>query len=172
MMPLHISGLQRNHRHMPNPLASILLRRHAARLDADLAAGAVPETSPLHAARARQLVSPAGRDASAANWEHLLLIARRPTRGLPGHAPIRRERVLSAESEIRELITALRASGPIPARGVAIAMKLLGDGRGPIYDPGNRDELAMAVARAVTQLDPALPLIQPQWDAGSAMVRD
>lgn len=145
-----------------------MLRLDAARLDADLASGVPPETSPLHAARASRLVTPRIRQASAANWEHLLLISREPRRGLSGRVPICRERVQHAEPEIRELITALRAPGPVPARGVAIATNLLTDGRGPIYNPKAAGELTSAVALAVQCLDPALPLFQPSSDLSIA----
>ena len=143
---------------MPSLPDNIRLRLNSARLDADLAAGVAPEASSLHAARARRLVTPRSRHASAANWEHLLLSSRKPTRGLSGRVPIRRERVNRAEPEIRELITALRATGPIPSRGVAIATNLLTDGRGPVYNPKTPDNLRATVALAVEHLDPTLPL--------------
>ena len=143
---------------MPSLLTNILLRLNPAPVDADLAAGRPPETSPRHAARARRLVNPRMRDALASNWEHLLVTARGPADGLSHRAPIRRERVHRAESEIRELITALRATGPIPARGVAVATRLLTDGRSPIYDPQGSDDLTAILARALEHLDPATPL--------------
>ena len=86
------------------------------------------------------------------------MISRESTRGLSGRVPIRRERVNRAEPEIRELITALRATGPIPSRGVAIATSLLTDGCGPIYNPKAPDNLGATVALAVEHLDPTLPL--------------
>ena len=148
---------------MPNLLDNIILRLNPvrlnpARLDSDLAAGRSPEISSRHAARARRLVSPRMRDALASNWEHLLSIAHAPTGGLSNRAPIRRERVHRAEPEIRELIAALRVTGPIPARGVAIATRLLTDGRGPVYNPEGSDDLTETVALALEQLDPATPL--------------
>jgi hypothetical protein len=73
--------------------------------------------------------------------------------------PIRREQLHRAEPEIRELIEALRASGPMPARGVAIATNLLTDGRGPIYNAKASDDLTATVIRAMKHLNPALPLI-------------
>ena len=73
--------------------------------------------------------------------------------------PIRRERLHRAEPEIRELIEALRASGPIPARGVAIATNLLTDGGGPIYNAKASDDLTATVIRAMKHLNPALPLV-------------
>ena len=148
---------------MPNLLDNIILRLNPvrlnpARLDSDLAAGRSPEISSRHAARARRLVSPRMRDALASNWEHLLSIAHAPSGGLSHRAPIQRERVHRAEPEIRELIAALRVTGPIPARGVAIATRLLTDGRGPVYNPEGSENLTAAIAVALEHLDPATPL--------------
>lgn len=158
-MPLPKSDFQRNHQGMPSLPNKILLRLVAGRLDADLAAGLPPETSPRHAARARLLVNPRSRQALATNWEHLLLIAHAPpSRRRSGHIPVERQRIHRAEPEIRELIAALRASGPIPARGVAIAADLLTDGLGPVYNPRSGDDLTAAIVQAVEQLDPTLPL--------------
>lgn len=137
---------------------NFLLYLHSSRLDAELAAGRPPEMSAAHAARARRLVAPRMRDALAADWEHLLLVSRRPTHRLSNRAPICRERIHRAEPEIRELIAALRATGPIPARGVAIAARLLTDGCGPAYNPKTPDDLPAAAALAVKHLDPARPL--------------
>ena len=143
---------------MHNLLDTIVLRLNRARLDADLAAGRSPETSPRHAVRARGLVAPRMRHALASNWEHLLLTAQGPRRGPTNRAPIRRERVHRAETEIRELITALRATGPIPARGVAIATRLLTDGCGPIYNRNASDDLTATLVLALEHLDPTQPL--------------
>jgi hypothetical protein len=145
---------------MPNVSERILLRIGAARLDDDLAAGLPPETSSRHAARARQLVNPQMRHALATSWEHLLAITHAPPRGLSGRAAICRQRVYQAEPEIRELIVALRATGPMPVRGVATAIRLLTDGCGPIFNPNAPDDLTAIVARAVGDLDPGLPLTQ------------
>jgi hypothetical protein len=143
---------------MRNLLHNIQLSINPAHLDADLAAGMPPESSPRHAARASHLVTPRTRHALAANWEHLLLISHTPTGGLSNRAPVRRERIHQAEPEILELISALRATGPMPARGVAIAVRLLTDGCGPIYNAKAPDDLTAEVELAVEHLDPALPL--------------
>jgi hypothetical protein len=144
---------------MHNFIQGTVLRLIAARLDADLAAGLPPETSSWHAARARRVVTPRMRHALAGDWEHLLLVSHVATRGLSGRVPIRSERLHRAEPEIRELIAALRVSGPVPARGVAIATNLLTDGRGPIYNAKASDDLTATVMRAVEHLNPALPLV-------------
>lgn len=143
---------------MANLFDNIVLRLNRARLDADLAAGRSPETSPRHAVRARVLVAPRMRHALASNWEHLLSTAQGPRRGPTNRAPIRRERVHCAQTEIRELITALRATGPIPARGVAIATRLLTDGCGPIYNRDASDDLTATLVLALEHLDPTQPL--------------
>jgi hypothetical protein len=143
---------------MPNLRNNILLHLDRGRLDADLAAGRSPETSQIHATHARRLVRPLARQALAASWEHLLAIANAPPHGISSRVPVCRERVLRAESEINEMITALRASGPMPVRGVAIAAALLSDGCGPVYNPRASERLVTLVARAVEHLDPAVPL--------------
>lgn len=143
---------------MRSLLDTILLRVSAPCLDAELAAGAPPETSPRHAARARWLVTPRRRGLLADGWEHLLVAARRSTGGLSNRAPISRERIRASEPEIREMIRALRANGPIPARGVAIATQLLTNGCGPIYDNNARDDIKSTLDLALAHLDPALPL--------------
>lgn len=158
MMPLHGDDVQRNHHRMRSLSDNILARLNPARLDGDLAAGASPEMSAQHAARARALVTPRARRALADNWEHLLLTSHRPVRGLSGRAPICRERVHRAEPEIQALIAALRATGPLPARGVAIAMTLIADGSGPIYNPNVHDDLEATARLAISHLDPARPL--------------
>jgi len=144
---------------MPKIIEPIALHFVSARLDAELAAGAAAETSALHARRARMLVAPRARRSLACNWEHLLTAAAQPARGLSGRVPIRRARVLHAEPEIRVLIDALNASGPVPARGVALARHLLTDGVGPVYNRAASDDLARRVAQAALELDPARPLL-------------
>jgi hypothetical protein len=141
---------------IPEPIA---LHFASARLDAELAAGATAEASALHARRARMLVAPRARRSLARSWEHLLSIAAQPPRGLSGRVPIRRARVLQAEAEIRALIDALNASGPVPAQGVALARQLLTDGAGPVYNRAASDDLAERVAQAALELDPARPLL-------------
>jgi hypothetical protein len=151
---------------MHNLSEEILLRLSAGSLDADLAAGIPPETSPRHEARARRIATPRIRHALAGDWEHLLLVSHTAIQGPSGRVPIRRERLHRAEPEIREMIEALRASGPVPARGVAIATNLLTDGRGPIYNGKAPDDLTATVMRAVEHLNPALPLIDDLTESG------
>jgi hypothetical protein len=145
---------------MPNVRVPVMCRLSSARLDAELAVGIAPETSPLHLSRARQLVNPRFRHARARDWEHVLVTSREPLRGLSGRVPPRREIVRQAAAEIQELIAALQQIGPVPARGVAIATTLLTDGCGALYNPAAINDLATTIARAVDHLDPTLPLTE------------
>jgi hypothetical protein len=159
IMPLPVSAVKRNHQAMTNLLNKIAARLAGARLDRDLAAGVSPETSDLHAARARQLTSLKTRRTLADSWERLLWITqeRRPVRS--AKVPPCRDRLQQAAPEIRELVVALRATGPVPARGVAIAMGLLVDGCGPVYNPRTDEDVVELLLGAVAELDPELPLI-------------
>lgn len=134
-----------------------------ASLDAQLAAGAAPESSRLLAARARDIVAPRRRRALAGYWERLLRVAhgyqqahRSPV------VPVCADRVVAAEPAIRDLIAQLKTSLPMPARGVAMARVLLTEATSPVYDRRARPDLVTAVEAAVTELDPSRPLL-PSW---------
>ena len=132
---------------MQRVLNRALVTLIAPRLDAELADGQAPEMSPRHALRARQLSAPSHRSELAQAWERLLLLARAHPDGARLRVPIRRERVLRVEPEIRRVIEALRADGPVPAQGVAIARRLISDGTGPIYNPRAPDVLEELLGR-------------------------
>jgi hypothetical protein len=142
----------------PRRLAEgLLVRAFGASLDRQLAAGRPPEATPLLAARAQDIVSLPSRRALAANWDHLLRVAR--------HAPmsrtnfVRAGRVAAAEPAIRELARRLSAALPVAARGVAMASVLLTDASGPVYNERSSVTLAAALEAATAQLDPSLPLM-------------
>jgi hypothetical protein len=69
---------------------------------------------------------------------------------------LRRSDVLAAAADIREMVGALRVAGPVPARGVAIAMRLLTDGTGPLYNSRSRTDLRATVCAAIRHLDPSV----------------
>lgn len=155
-----------------------LARVFGASLDEALAAGNAPESSRLLAARARDIVSLRRRTSMAGNWDHLLRVARRSPRTLTvphrrapaGAVPVCADAIAAAEPAIRELIARLSAPLPVPARGAAMASVLLTDATGPVYNRRSPVTLTAALAAAITQLDPALPLTRPQATAlaGSA----
>jgi len=144
----------------PRRLADrVLARAWGASLDSELAAGRAPESALLRAARAQDIVSLRRRQAIARDWDHLLRVARRAG---PEAQPRRRficaDRIAAAEPAIRELMTLLVAPLPVRARGVAMASVLLTDATCPVYNRTSRSTLATALAAAISELDPALPL--------------
>jgi hypothetical protein len=138
----------------------LLARVYAGSLDRQLAAGCPPETALLLAARADDIVSMRARRAVAANWDHLLRVTRRPEGRRWPAIPVRSARILAAEPAIRELMRALTTPLPVSARGVAMAIVLLTDATGPVYTRRGSGTLAAALEDAITQLDPALPLMR------------
>jgi hypothetical protein len=151
----------------PPLVERVLARALGASLDESLASGRAPESSRLLAARARDIVSLARRTSVAGNWDQLLRVARRSVHLPPvprpsargGPMPVCADRIVAAEPAIRELISRLSAPLPVPARGVAMATVLLTDATGPVYRRRSPVTLADALDAAISQLDPALPLM-------------
>lgn len=137
----------------------MLARALGASLDHQLAAGCPPESSRLLAARAEVIVSPPRRESLARSWGHLLRVARRaPTLRTPA-APLNAAAILAAEPAIRELMERLAAPLPVTAQGVAAATIPLTDATSPVYGRQSPDALAGLLDAAITQLDPAWPLM-------------
>lgn len=131
----------------------------ARSLDRRLAADDAPESDPRLATRAQTLVAPDERRSLAANWEHLLELARiEPVRAVR-RVPLCRDRIADAESSVREMLVALVAPLPVTAAGVARASLLLSDGSGPLYNRRSSTDLVGAVNQVTEQLDPSVSLI-------------
>jgi hypothetical protein len=135
-----------------------LARAFGLRLDRQLASGREPESGRLLAARAQYLASRPARRALADDWEYLLHRAKHSPSPSLGRMALRRDLIVAAEPELREMIACLRASLPVPVTGIAAASLLLTDGAGPLHNPRAHLGLLDAVRRAITQLDPCLPL--------------
>ena len=126
----------------------------AVSLDRRLAAGHPAESTRLLATRAQTLVATEERSNLASNWEHLMDVTRTQPARLVRRVPVCRDRIVAAESSVRETIAALVAPGPVPARGVATVSLLLGDGTGPLYNRRSPTELVSALREATIRLDP------------------
>jgi hypothetical protein len=146
------------------PWDRLRARLRAATLDAQLAAGAVPDHDRLLAVRAGRLVEPQYRATLARQWTDLLDRARRPRGVTDPRIPLARGRVLAAEADIRELADGLRAAVPVPARGVALANLVLTDGTGPLYSRRPDQDLRAAVRDVIAHLDPAAELTTAALD--------
>lgn len=135
--------------------------------DGGLAAGCSPDGDQRRAARARTLVAPASRHRLARDWENLLRAAGERRAAIDIRAPLCRRRILAAESDIRSLAYALRSPLPVPVRGVAMAMTLLTDGSGPVYNHACATDLSAAVQEAIRHMDPWSELMGPGSSAPS-----
>lgn len=145
-------------------------RALGASLDRQLAAGRPPESTRLLAARAVSIVSMRRRTSLARSWDRLLRVAHRaPAARTPSvrtpsvrtpAAPLCADRIIAAEPAIRALIDCLTAPLPVTAQGVAMATLPLTDGIGPVYSRRSAVPLADLLQAAITQLDPARPLMQ------------
>jgi hypothetical protein len=118
-------------------------------LDGRLAGGQHAEHDRLIASRAHVLTTPRERDKLAGGWETVLRRAARPHSPVDRRVPVRRSPVLTAQDDIRRMITLLRASASVSARGVAIANLLLTDGTGPLYNAQGTASLGATVRDAV-----------------------
>jgi hypothetical protein len=147
-----------HHRELPftSPWVRVLARVRATSLDTKLASGDDPTTSDVLSVRAQQLVSPALRHTVAKSWLDLALQAHVPFSRFTSVVRFERRRILSVEPEIHELAHALE--GPLPrVRGVAMALSLLRDGAGPVFNPANSTNLSSALREAIANIDPLAP---------------
>jgi hypothetical protein len=126
-------------------------------LDAELARGASPDgTGPL-ALRAQMLARESFRRRLARSARQILAEAVRPPSSRPAlrcgpAVPVCRDRVRAVAAELTELIDRLQLPGPVPVRGVAQVSVLLGDGSGPLYHRGSRDDLRARLTEAASAL--------------------
>jgi hypothetical protein len=128
----------------------------ATSLDTKLASGDDPTASDILSVRAQQLASPTLRHTVAKSWLDLALQAHVPFSRFSPAVRFERRRILSVESEIRELANALE--GPLPrVRGVAMALSLLRDGSGPLFNPSNHANLARVLRDTIANIDPLAP---------------
>ena len=140
------------------PWLRLLARMFAFSLDRRLASGAQPESGRLLASRAIHLVSTPCRAALAQNWNHLVERASKPPVACSARVRLCRDRILSADDDIRAMTGALSTPYPAPARGVAIASWLLVDANGPLYHRHSTTDLRSALRMAIAELDPAASL--------------
>jgi hypothetical protein len=113
--------------------------RHLPRLDAELAAGVSPWRSEEHALRAAQLIAHRRRYARD---------LQRAAQCSGGGIPVCRAAVLAARPALFALADDLvEVPDPSP-RGVALALRLLVDGGGPLYRPRRPAELYAAAEEA------------------------
>ena len=127
------------------------LKAFASRLELDrrLASGTDPSASRELACRAQTLAGWRARHAYADGLERLVHEADAPPHPLSAAAPVQRDEVQAARSDLLRLAAALRAEPGPPVRAVAAASLLLTDGTGPLsaeHRPGALREAAFQAA--------------------------
>ena len=127
-----------------------LARLLGSSLDRELALGLPPWRGGPRAARARFIVSPAGRRQLIRGWNRLLDLAHRPPSGRSARGPVCRRALAGAQDDVRTMLGVVAGQRPITARGAAMARALLTDGAGPLYNPRSGRDLAAEV-RDVTR---------------------
>jgi hypothetical protein len=128
----------------------------APSLDTKLALGVDPVTSEILGARAQQLATLSMRRSLAVNYLDLIDAARTPVSPFSPVVPVVRRRVVANESLIGDIARALL--DPLPrVRGIAMAVSLLSDGAGPIFNPASDCDLSSALQEVLAQIDPLEP---------------
>ena len=135
------------------PWMRLSARIFSISLDQKLSAGQHPATSHLLATRAQQLVAPHYRRGLADSWLDLLIEVRRPRAAFDPVVPLVRSSVMEAEAQIRSLAEALVSQLPT-VRGVAMAIAMLRDGAGPLFNRNTQLKLTDAVEEIIAQLNP------------------
>jgi hypothetical protein len=136
----------------------LLARVFAASLDDQLARGRPPESGRLLAARAHMLVSPAVRRVLAQGVDNVIRQGRRAPNARDPRAPLNHPGIVACEPDLCALRAALLTALPAPARGAAMASRLLADGAGPLFDRHRSPELRSRLREAVEYLDPSVSL--------------
>jgi hypothetical protein len=107
-------------------------RRRSA-LTAALAAGVEPEADPALTRLAHELIGAPNKHRVADALDRILReAAEAPTRRRSA-LPLNRREILAARDELGAVAARLRAPLPVPVRAMALAERMLRDGRSPLY---------------------------------------
>jgi hypothetical protein len=132
---------------------------HTRALDRQLAAGADPMQSDELSLRVGQLGSSKSRRRLACALRGAVALAEQDAYPV-GFAvpPIRRAAVRASSERLLEIAERLRGHEPVGVRGVAIALQLIDDRRGPLYRDTDRP-LSVTAFEALVALDRGLRTI-------------
>ena len=131
--------------HVSQTRLRMLVRMRAADLDAALARGASPDSSPTLSLRAHQLIGSTVRRRLSREIRSLLVRAGRPLHPMHSTVPICRDKIIDAREPLRELADRLITPGPVDARGIAQLKRLLRDGDGPVFRRPRDEDLEPAL---------------------------
>jgi hypothetical protein len=127
-------------------------------LDADLAAGVRPSSSPALSLRAHRITTPKARRRVAQALCFRIAAAKTPSHRFSARVPVDQGAVLSCQTEIRALAAHVATIERPRPQGVAIARQLAFDGLSPLYWKPNGGEdaatrLACTIQAAFIALD-------------------
>jgi hypothetical protein len=123
---------------------SVMLRRRG--LDRQLAAGIDPASSADLNLRAWQLVQPSSRRRVAKGLRRAVGNSQsRRLNQMSSVVPISRQAANEWSQGLLGVADAIERSDRVSAYGVALALELLTDGTGPLYDPGAEHLLGSAI---------------------------
>jgi hypothetical protein len=151
----------------PHPLRRLLLcactRLRRPWLDGTIARGVERPGDRALALREAQLVRPRERRRLALRFERILAQRARPV-GPSSAVPVDHRAVEIAKPVLIELILALRSSGRVEARGVALGWRLLTDPCSPIYrQQGRSFDLDHLCHESLSVLFALQPLAGHDW---------
>ncbi len=139
---------------VPGRRAHLTARIKATRLDRELAAGAQPWRSQLHAARALQLTSLRTRDGFAKALDRLVARTYLNSPAITAAIPPNRAALRNAEPVIADLAARLRVTErPVHVQGMAQLNELLSDGAGPLYVPADNRELSLRISMVLETIE-------------------
>jgi hypothetical protein len=123
-------------------------------LDRDLLAGANPRRDPALERRGRQVSSRRKREKLAAALDSVVARAERGGGGLTAAAPVQRESVLAARTQLGDLARRLRSDAEVDPQGVLLARRLLTDPAGALNSGAGPGSLCATVRQINAALDP------------------
>jgi hypothetical protein len=120
---------------------------HRRALDARLARGALPSSSPELAHRARQLLSPRCRRSFASGIQRIVEAADDPSGSFTAAVPVRGREILAARAELIDIADLLRFEDELQVRGLALLEQFLTSGDSPLFHPSPEESLEHTVRR-------------------------
>jgi hypothetical protein len=120
---------------------------HRRALDAKLAQGVLPSSSPELSYRGRQLLSPRCRRSFAAGIKRIVDAADEPAASFTAAVPVRRAEIFEARAELTDLADLLRSDDTVQVRGLALLEPFLTSGDSPLFHPNPEESLEHTLRR-------------------------
>jgi hypothetical protein len=120
---------------------------HRRALDARLAQGDLPSSSPELGYRAEQLRSTRSRRSFASGIKRIIDAAEEPRSAFTAAVPVRRREILERRTDLTDLAKLLESNETLQVRGLALLEPLLTSGDSPLFDPAPDETLEHTLRR-------------------------